>query len=129
MEARKTTVLNLDEMLSSITLMDTSALKNLSERVDQILASRKSADTQEADLLAKIKALIPASVVRRYRQLHRKQQNETITDKERSEILLLTDFMEEKSAERVALLVALAQLRKMPVADVARQLRIRQPYV
>ena len=44
-------------------------------------------------------------------------------------MLLLTDFMEEKSAERVALLALLAQLRKMPLAEVARQLRIQHFYV
>lgn len=124
-ETRKVPSVGLDDLLNSINRMETQALQSLSEKVSQILASRQSTTAQELELLENIRALIPPSVVRRYRQLHRKQQNATISDKEQKEMLLLSDFMEEKSAERVALLALLAQLRKMPLAEVARQLRIQ----
>jgi len=72
--------------------------------------------------LQKIKEVVPPSVVHRYRQLHKKQQLATITPKESKEMLLRTDFMEEKSSERVMLLGALAKIRKTNISELAEQL-------
>ena len=114
-----------DDLLSSIVAMDTQALRKLLSQLQQVVESRQNPGTEDAELLQKIRAMIPASLVRRYRQLHTKQQVGTITANEQAEMLLLTDFMEEKSAERVALLARLAGLRKMPLPDLAKQLRIQ----
>jgi cobyrinic acid a,c-diamide synthase len=72
-----------------------------------------------------IRDLIPASILRRYRQLHKKQQNGSITAKECEEMLLLTDYIEEKSAERVMLLGALAAIRQINISELAKQLRLQ----
>ncbi len=114
-------------MLNSVSTLETQILHDLINRLNQILSSRQPNEkpNQEADLLKQIKEIIPASVLRRYRQLHIKQQNDTITAKEQEEICILTDYMEEKSAERVVLLALLADLRNVPLTDLAKQLRLQ----
>jgi len=67
---------------------------------------------REKELLQLIKEIIPASTVRRYRQLNRKQQADTLSEREREEMLMLTDFMESKSAERLYLMGELAQMKR-----------------
>lgn len=127
-EYRTSTPPGLDDLLSSIAAMDTQALRKLMDRLKEVVENRQTPESEDAELLQKIRAMIPASMVRRYRQLHSKQQTRAITAKEQAEMLLLTDFMEEKSAERVALLARLAGLRKMPLPELAKQLRIQHTH-
>jgi hypothetical protein len=89
-------------------------------------ATEQQHSKQEEILLKQIKEIIPASIVRRFKQLQAKQHNYTITEKETTEIILLTDFMEEKSAERVALLADLAKIRGVAITDLAKQLRLKK---
>ena len=127
-EYRTSTSPGFDDLLSSIVAMDTQALRKLLNQLQQVVESRQNAEAEDVELLQKIRAMIPASLVRRYRQLHTKQQVGAITANEQAEMRLLTDFMEEKSAERVALLARLAGLRKMPLPDLAKQLRIQHAH-
>lgn len=126
-EIRKGVQIGFDDLLSSMSRLDTTDLKKVAEQINRVLSLRghQQPEEREAQLLQQIREAIPASVVRRYRQLHKKQQNGSITAKEREEMLLLTDFMEEKSAERVMLLGALAEMRQITTSELAQQLRIR----
>ena len=65
------------------------------------------------------------SVIRHFKELQTKQHNNTISKKEQEEMLLVTDFIEEKSAERVALLAALAKIRQVSITDLAKQLQLK----
>ena len=126
-EIRKGVQVGFDDLVSSMSRLDTADLKKVLEQINQVLTLRghEQPGEREAQLLQQIREAVPASVVRRYRQLHKKQQNGSITAKEREEMLLLTDFMEEKSAERVMLLSALAKIRQTTIAELAQQLRLR----
>ena len=120
--------MGFDDLVSSVSRMDTADLKKVLEQINQVLSlrSHQQPSEREAQLLQQIRDVVPASVTRRYQQLHKKQQNDSITAKEREEMLLLTDFMEEKSAERVMLLGALADIRQTTITELAKQLRIRE---
>jgi len=125
LERRLSTPGGFDDLLNSVALMETPMLRKLLDQLHQVVESRQNPKAEDAELLKKIRALIPASMVRRYRQLRTKQQTATISAKEQAEMTLLTDFMEEKSAERVVLLARLAGLRKMTLPELAKQLRIQ----
>ena len=108
-EIRKGVQVGFDDLVSSMSRMDTADLKKVLEQINQVLSLRnhQQPGEREAQLLQQIRNAVSASVVRQYRQ----QQNGSITAKEREEMLLLMDFMEEKIAERVMLLGALAEIR------------------
>ena len=129
-EIREGIKIGFDDLLNSVSNLDTETLNSLMDRLNQVLSSRQPNEKseQEADLLKQIKEIIPTSVLRRYRQLYTKQQNDSITTREREEICMLTDYMEEKSAERVLLLALLADLRNVPLTDLAKQLRLQNFY-
>jgi hypothetical protein len=79
-------------------------------------------------LLTDIRTIVPAAVVRRFRQLRLKQQNGTLVTKEQEEMQLLADILEEKSAERVLLLGELASLRKVTLQELRKQIRLQDFY-
>ena len=116
--------ISFDELIQSVTRLNALELNIFLNRLHQATAQQSPAQ-EEKMLLAQIKNSIPASIVRRFKELQTKQHNNTITEKESSEIVLLTDFIEEKSAERVALLGRLSQIQGVPVTDLARQLRLK----
>jgi len=125
-EIQKGVQVGFDDFVRSMSRLDTDDLKKVLEQLNQVLSLRgqKQPEDREAQLVQQIRDAIPASAVRRYRQLRNRQQNGSISAKEREEMLLLTDFMEEKSAERVMLLGALAEMRQTTIAELARQLHL-----
>lgn len=122
--------INIDDLSSHLSRWDTDDLKKAFEQIGKVLSLRnhKQPNEREMQLIQQIREIIPASVVRRYRQLQKKQRSGILTDKEQDEILLLTDFMEEKSAERVSLLGELAEIRGISISELARQFRIANSY-
>jgi DNA-binding CsgD family transcriptional regulator len=121
-EIRKGVEVGLDDLVSSLSAWETGDLKLVSERIHQLLSSRSGSNEtdREKELLQLIKGIIPASAVRRFRQLNRKQQGGTLSDREREELLLLTDFMESKSAERLYLMGELARMKGVPVSEILK---------
>ena len=122
-EIRNGFKVGFDELIQSVTQLNALELKTFLSRLSQATEQQQHSQ-QEKMLLKQIKEIIPASVVRRFKQLQAKQHNNTITEKEASEILVITDFMEEKSAERVNLLAVLAKLRGVSITDLAKLLRL-----
>ena len=116
--------ISFDELIQSVTRLNALELNIFLNRLHQATAQQSPAQ-EEKMLLTQIKDIIPASIVRRFKELQIKQQNNTISEKESSEIVLLTDFIEEKSAERVALLGRLAQIQGVGITDLAKQLRLK----
>jgi uncharacterized protein YnzC (UPF0291/DUF896 family) len=80
---------------------------------------------EEAILLKKLKTVMPRTVIRRYRALRSKELEQGISEKERQEMILLSDMMEAKSLERVHLLAALAKIRQISLAELVKQYPIR----
>jgi hypothetical protein len=64
----------------------------------------------------------------RLKALQKKRQAQTITSKELSEIIVISDFLEMKSAERIYLVGALAKLRQTSITEVAKQLNLKKFY-
>lgn len=121
-EIRKNFKIGFDELIQGIERLNAIERKSFLNKINQI---EPPIVQREAELLLQIKEIIPASVVRRFKQLQNKMHNNTIKEKEQSEMLLLTDFIEEKSAERVGLLAALAQIRKITVLELIKDLKIK----
>lgn len=115
----------VEELLKGIRQLDNQSLATVAGEVTRLLSKRTAqipAD-QEVELLKKIKAVIPPAIRRRQKQLYTKLQLETLTPKEREELLLLNHLLEEKSAERIILLGELAKLRGVPVQQLADELK------
>jgi len=112
----------VDEIIKGIRQLDNQALATVAGEVTSLLSKRtaKTPSDREIEVLKNIKAAIPPAIRRRQKQLYAKLQLETLTPKEREELLLLNHLLEEKSAERIMLLGELAKLRGIPV---------QQPYL
>jgi hypothetical protein len=126
-EIKKGLQVRFDDLIQSISQLNTAELTSFFEQLNNVLGGQKQPSPfgEEAVLLKQIKAIIPASVIRRYKELQTKQHNNTISEKEQEEMILITDFIEEKSAERVVLLGALATIRQVPITDLVKQLQLK----
>lgn len=117
--------IGLDDIFKGIRQLDNQALATLAGEVNRLVSQRKAPTpaAQEAALLRKIKAVIPASIRHRQKQLYAKLQEEAITVPEHEELVLLNGIIEEKNAERILLIGELATLRGVPVRELALQLK------
>jgi hypothetical protein len=80
----------------------------------------------ETELLQQINRGLPADIRQRDDALNAKLHDETITPQEHEELLTLIDRLELADAERMQRLVALAQIRGVPVDTLMEQLGIRR---
>lgn len=119
--------IKINDLVKNVSKLNTADLTTFFEQLNQVIVGQKSVLPlgEEAVLLKKIKEIIPTTIVVRFKELQKKQHNHTITQKEQAEILLITDFIEEKSAERVVLLAALAKIRQVPLPMLAKQMRLK----
>ncbi len=126
-EIKKGLQVRFDDLIQGISRLNSAELAAFFEQLNRTISGQKSMPPlgEEAVLLKQIKSLIPASIIRRFKELQNKQYKNTISDKEKEEILLITDFIEEKSAERVALLARLATLRQVPLTELVKQFPLK----
>ena len=126
-EIKKDLQVRFDDLIQGISRLNSAELAAFFEQLNRTISRQKSMPPlgEEAVLLKQIKSLIPASVIRRFKELQNKQYKNTISAKEKEEILLITDFIEEKSAERVALLARLATLRQVPLTELVKQFPLK----
>ena len=126
-EITKGLQVGFDDLVKGISRLNTVELTSFFEQLNQVIGGQKPLPkpAEEAILLKKIKALIPASVIRRFKVLQAKRHNHTISEKEMEEILLITDFIEEKSAERIALLATLAEIRQISLPELVKQIPLK----
>lgn len=76
----------------------------------------------EAELLNAARRRRPRAFERRYRELMRKRQEETLTDAEYEELLRLTSEAEAFDTRRIKALSALADLRQTDLDTLMREL-------
>ena len=100
-EIRNGFKVGFDELIQSVTRLNALELTTFLNRLNQAATQQQQHSEREKMLLKQIKEVIPASIVRRFKELQTKQHHNNISEKEAAEMLLLTDFIEEKSAERV----------------------------
>jgi hypothetical protein len=120
--------IRFEDLVQSVSKLNTSEMSIFFEQLTQVIGGQKNLapQTEEVILLKKIKAMIPLSVIKRFKELQTKQQNNTISEKEYTEIILITDFIEEKSAERVTLLAELAKIRQISLTELVRQIPLKE---
>jgi hypothetical protein len=118
-EIKKGLQVRFEDLVQGISRLNTVELTTFFDQLNQVMGGQKSVASlnEEAILLKQIKDIIPSSVVRRFKELQTKQHNNTISEKEYEEIRMITDFIEEKSAERIVLLGALAKIRQIPLTE------------
>jgi hypothetical protein len=128
-QTKKRTGINTDELLQAVVNLDNDSLQNLFNKVQDTIEMRSIFHKyEEVILLSSIKSAVPASVVRRYRELYKKFETEAISVKEMEEMGLITDFIEEKSAERLVLLNQLAKMKNMTLPELRKSIRISDLY-
>jgi hypothetical protein len=113
-EVKKGLKIELDDLIMGLSRLDVQELTTFFEKLNQHISLGEQALTrqrQEILLLKEIKAMIPASVVRRFKVLQKKQHFHPLSQLEQAEMFVLIDFLENKSAERVYLLSTLAKVR------------------
>jgi hypothetical protein len=98
----------------------------LEERVRRRTRSPRLS-TQETSLLQQINEGLPAATWQRYHALKALRQAETLTPDEQSELISLSDEIEEWNARRFGLVVELARLRGVPFASLAKELGLEAP--
>jgi hypothetical protein len=81
----------------------------------------------ESALLLKINHTIPPDVQQRYDALIAKRRAETLIPEEHTELVHLSDQVEQLEAERMAAVASLAQIRGMSVAEVMQALGLQPP--
>ncbi len=120
---------SVDALLHSAAQLEAPELERFVERVLALRAERVAValPADEAFLLKRINAGLPASVQRRYDELTAKRRAERLDPEERQELLALTDRVERADAERLRALAQLAQLRQVSVAALMAELHMRAP--
>jgi hypothetical protein len=128
-ELKKGLSISFDDLILGLSRLDMQELTAFFEKLNQQLSLNEPPapqQRQEILLLKQIRTILPRSVMRRYKALKRKQYEQPLSQPEQAEILCLIDFIEQKTAERVYLLGALAKLRQIPMTELVQQLNLRQ---
>jgi hypothetical protein len=108
-------------LLEVVKALPSEELERFLEKLEQWRCER-----EEEELIRVIKenSQLPPEKQKRFNRLRRKLQNETITEKERQELLALWEELERRNVQRLEALVKLAQRRKTSVRELMAQLGI-----
>ncbi len=114
-------------LAQQVAILDIQDLTTFFEQLNAHLSGYPTLQqrNEEAMLLKKLKTVMPRTIIRRYRVLRAKELEQGISEKERQEMILLSDMMETKSLERIHLLAALAKIRQISLAELVKQYPIR----
>lgn len=120
--------IDLDKVLDGMAQLELTELERVAFHVNSLVARRKapSLPRREAELLQQINDGLPATVRERYKVLHEKLLDETITPEEHQEFGALVDQIEQVDAERLQHLIELAQLRNVSLDTLMEQLGIQR---
>lgn len=110
------------DLLAAMEKLPVDELDELLQETRQLQMRRKG----EAELLAIIHRQLPSTQATRLKELSQKQEEERITKDERSELLQLTDVVEQADVERAEALWALAQQRQLPIRELLQQLNLER---
>jgi DNA-directed RNA polymerase specialized sigma24 family protein len=95
------------------------------ERTRELKVKQKNVLPEEIDLLHQINTIFSADERQRYNELYAKFQKENLTEKERNELLKLSDKFEILNAKRLAYLGELAKLREQSLEEVIKDLGVK----
>lgn len=122
---------DIDQLLEGVAQLDTAELRQFLTRASLLLAQRQDTalPSSESELLRQINKGLPADTQHRYDELREKLRREELSSEEHEELLKLVDVVEQATADRLQHLIALSQLRQIPLDELMKQLEIRQPPV
>jgi hypothetical protein len=105
------------------------AIDNLSPEEQVLIRDRLGHASPEVELLQKIRQGIPSALQSRYDEMRRRLQADRLLPEEHSDFLELTAQIEQADGDRLADLVALAQLRQVSLPELMQQLNLPAPPV
>lgn len=106
---------------------DGYVLKMIEERLGGEERLPPHLSREETRLLQHINEGLPAETWKRYQALKEKRDARTLTREEHTELLALTDEVELWNARRLELVLALAQLRQVPLRVMMDELGLTPP--
>lgn len=117
------------ELLRSAEQLNPQELEELVARLLALQAERKAPRLAraETELLERINRATPAEAQRRFDELNRKRRSEGLTAAEQNELMPLIEQMEAFDVQRVEALSELAQLRRLSLKALMKELQIRTP--
>lgn len=117
------------QLVKAIESMPLSDLDEFIAQALQIRARRiaPAFSKNEADLLFQIGQGLPPRIWRRYEALNQIKDNRNLSESEQSEMLDLSQQIEQYSFRRLQLMSQLANLRKVSLQNIADQLGVGMP--
>ena len=118
-----------NELLKGVEQLELSELETFIQNILRLRANRiaPSLPEKESELLAIINQTIPSKLQQQFEVLDEKRQSETLTEKEHQKLLKILEKKENLNVERIIALGELANIRKMPLRKLMRQLGIKMP--
>lgn len=118
--------LDTDELLRGVARLDEDELERFAQRVLAIRAQRHNASLPEAevDLLQQIYATVSPEARQRYDYLHERMLGDVLTSNEQTELMKLSDQIEEADAQRLQYLLTLSQIRGISVDELMDELKL-----
>ncbi len=122
-------VASFEDIFRGVEQLSMPELEDFVGRILALRAKRKASvlSTSETELLQKINEGLLPIAQQRYNDLSAKRRQETLTPFEHQELLDLIAQIEQFDAKRVNCLAELAQLRRVSVRALMKQLGIRRP--
>src|SRR5271166_2147987 len=115
---------NTEGLLESVRNLPNDQLQEFAEQVLRLNASRRSPSlsTSETEALREIHRPLPAHIVARYRELVGKRIAGTLAADEYRELCALSDWLEQRNAERLGHVADLARSRGLVLSEMMGQL-------
>jgi len=102
-------------------------LSTLREHLARARSSVPRMPSDESALLQEISRGLAAAIWQRYGELKKSRQAETLTAEEQSELIALSDRIEEMNVRRMKSVIELARLRRTSVDALMDDLGIKSP--
>ena len=120
-------LITINELLKGVEQLETNKLEEFIQKTLQIRAKRvaPSFSKEEASLMKKINNGLSREKRQRKAILWGKRENETLTQSEYDELMILIDEYEKINVERVINIGKLAQLKKVPALQLMEDLGIK----
>jgi hypothetical protein len=123
--------MSVDELLKAVDDLNETDVEQLLDRVLFVRARRKGnvLTTEETALMQEINRGLPTELNDRYENLLDKRDEETITDPEYTELLSISEQIENLGVKRIEALSKLAAIRQVPLPQLMQDMGIPSPGV
>jgi hypothetical protein len=119
--------MSVDELLLAVDDLSELDFESLVNRVLWLRARRKASvlEPAETQLILQINKVISPNLYEKYRFLRGKRHDESLTEQEHQELLMVSDQMEFFGVQRLEALAKLADLRQVPLRQLMDDLGIQ----